>query len=162
MTSILMGMHIFCALISYGAFLIAFISGLLFLIQEHQLKGKQMGSLFYRLPSLEQLDRLNLWAVAVGFVLFSVAVLCGMVVVYQLFGQWWTGDSKQVLSVGLWGWYLVLWLVRARSTLRGRRVALLSILGFSFVLFTFVGSRVVVQSGHPYVQLSKANAGYGR
>ena len=40
--------HIACSLISYAAFLVAFLAGLLFLVQEHQLKSKRMGWLFLR------------------------------------------------------------------------------------------------------------------
>ena len=55
------------------------------------------------------------------------------------------------VALALWISYLMLWLVRLRSTLRGRRVALLSALGFSLVLFTFLGVSRILHSGHPYL-----------
>ena len=142
--------HTMCSLFSYGAFLVACVAGVLFLIQERQLKGKRMGWLFRRLPSLEQLDRLNFAAVGIGFAFFSIGVTCGFLGARILLGRWWNGDSKESLAVLVWVAYLVLWLVRLRSTLRGRRVALLSVLGFSLVLFTFVGTTWWLHSGHPY------------
>ncbi len=129
--------HAVCALLSYVAFLIAFVSGILFLLQETQLKRKQMGVLFHRLPSLSALDRVNFLAIGLGFALLSVGVGLGFLSAGQGVGRWW--DPKEWLVVALWASYLVLWLVRLRATLRGRRVALLSILGFSLAMFTFVG-----------------------
>jgi ABC-type uncharacterized transport system permease subunit len=141
-----------CSLLSYGAFLVACLAGVLFLIQERQLKGKRMGMLFHRLPSLEALDRLNFTAITFGFAFLTIGVGFGFVGARVMFGRWWTGDPKEVLTVALWTSYLVLWLVRLRCTLRGHRVALLSVLGFSLVLFAFVGTRWLLDSGHPYLR----------
>ena len=143
--------HTTCSLLSYVAFLIAFVSGVLFLVQERQLKRKTMGFLFRRLPSLETLDALNFQAVGTGFWLLSVGVLFGLLGSKSLLGRWWEGDPKEYVAVGLWLSYFALWLVRLRSTLRGRRVALLSMLGFSLVLFTFIGISRLVPSLHPYL-----------
>ena len=143
--------HTCCALLSYVAFLVAFVSGLLFLVQERQLNQKRMGMLFHRLPSLERLDRVNFWAVGVGFALLSIGLAYGFLGERKLWGRWWSGDPKECLTLALWGSYLALWLVRARSTLRGRRVAVLSILGFSLVLFTFLAMQRLVPTWHRYI-----------
>ena len=148
--------HLLTSLLSYVAFLIAFIAGLFFLIQERQLKHKTMGLLFHRLPALETLDRINFIAIGVGFGLLSFGTFFGFLGAGKLWGSWWTGDPKEYVTLLLWGSYLVLWLMRLRSTLRGRRVALLSVLGFSLVLFTFMGTGWFRPSFHPsMVRLSR-------
>ncbi len=143
--------HTICSLLSYGAFLVAFVSGVLFLIQERQLKRKTMGVLFHRLPSLAKLDQVNFVAVGVGFALLSIGMLYGLLEMRSEFGRWWTGDPKEYLTLTLWALYLALWLMRLRATLRGRRVALLSVLGFSLVLFTYLGASGMMRSWHPYL-----------
>ncbi len=143
--------HTSCSLLSYAAFLVAFVSGLLFLVQERQLKRKRMGLLFHRLPSLGWLDRLNFVAIGMGFVLLSVGALCGILEVRVRLGRWWMGDAKELLTLLLWLSYFILWLLRLRATLRGHRVALLSILGFSLVLFTYIGASHWLPSMHPYL-----------
>lgn len=143
--------HILCSLTSYLAFLVAFVAGILFLIQERQLKRKTLGVLFHRLPPLETMDRINFTAIGMGFALLSVGLLCGLAGTRRFLGQWWTGDPKAVLTIGLWAAYLLLWVMRLRATLRGRRVALLSVLGFGLVLFTFVGASWLLPSMHPYL-----------
>ncbi len=141
--------HMACSLLSYLAFLVAFVAGLLFLVQERQLKRKRMGLLFRRLPSLDSLDRLNLVAIGLGFGLLSVGMAFGFVSARMLLGRWWTGDPKELLTVMLWGGYLALWSLRLRTTLRGRRVALLSILGFGLVLFSLLGVSWWLPTAHP-------------
>ena len=140
--------HVACALLSYAAFLAEFVSAVLFLIQEHQLKHKHMGVLFHRLPALGQLDQINFLSISIGFVLLSCGTILGFIGAEQMKGQWWTGDPKEVMTVFLWGAYCALWVVRVRSSLRGRRVAMLSIVGFSLVLFTFLGIRWI-PTWHP-------------
>ena len=144
-------LHMACSLLSYVAFLVAFVSGILFLIQKRQLKRKTLGFLFHKLPSLEVLDRANFLAIGIGFGLLSIGTACGFLEAGILLGRWWLGDAKEYLTVLLWTAYLVLWLTRLRATLRGRRVALLSILGFGLVLFTVVGASHLLSSSHPYL-----------
>ena len=143
--------HLLTSLLSYVAFLAAFIAGVLLLVQERQLKQKTMGLLFHRLPALETLDRINFIAISVGFGLLSLGTFFGFLGAGRLWGSWWTGDPKEYATLLLWGSYLVLWLMRLRSTLRGRRVALLSVLGFSLVLFTLMGASWFRPSFHPSV-----------
>ncbi len=147
----MVGAHVVCSLLSYAAFLLACISGALFLVQERQLKHKHMGLLFHRLPALDTLDRMNFLAVGIGFGLLSLGVACGLLGTRLLRGQWWLGDSKEYVTLIVWLSYCALWLIRLRSTLRGRRMALLSVMGFSLVLFTFLGASYLLPSGHPYL-----------
>ncbi len=144
-------LHTICSLLSYAAFLTAFVSGILFLLQERQLKRKTMGLLFHRLPSLEALDRINFMAIGIGFGLLTVGVAAGLLGMEAFLGRWWIGDPKEVLTMILWVSYCCLWLVRLRATLRGHRVALLSILGFSLALFTLLGVGYLLPSIHPYL-----------
>ena len=131
-------LHMICSLLSYAAFLVAFITGVLFLLQERQLKRKTIGVLCHRLPSLEALDRLNFLAIGVGFALLSLGLLAGFVELRLFIGQWWVADPKVYLAVVLWMVYLAVWFMRLRSTLRGRRIAFLSIIGFTLVVFTML------------------------
>ena len=97
------------------------------------------------------MDRANFVAIGLGFGLLSVGTLCGFLRAETLRGRVWTGDPKEWLTVLLWLSYLSLWVLRMRATLRGRRVALLSILGFSLALFTLLGASAFLPSHHPYV-----------
>ena len=144
-------LHMCCTLLSYAAFLLAFVSGALFLIQEWQVKHKRMGRLFHGLPALGTLDRVNFVALGVGFGLLSLGLLCGFVGARRVFGQWWTRDAKALVAVVMWGGYLAVWQLRLRATVRGRKVAVLSMLGFTLVLATVFGARYWLPSWHRFL-----------
>ncbi len=143
--------HIGLTLLSYVAFLLACVSGVLFLIQERQLKAKHMGRLFHWLPPLASLDRLNCRAIVLGFALFSGGLLCGIAGQQLTFGRWVSLDPKEGLAYLTWLGYAVLLTVRLLATLRGRKIALLSIVGFGLVLLTFVGIHALLPTWHEYL-----------
>lgn len=143
--------HIVCMLLSYAAFLAASVSGGLFLLQERQLKRKTMGWLFHQLPALGTVDRVNAVAIGLGTALLTLGTLSGFWGTERVLGRWWTGDPKEILTVSLWGAYVLLWLVRITARWRGHQGAVWSILGFSLVLLTLLGTGWLLSSGHPYV-----------
>ena len=130
--------HIACSLVSYAAFLVAFLAGLLFLVQEYQLKSKRMGWLFHRLPALETLDRVNFTAIGGGFALLTIGLGLGFFRSWRLNPGQWSWDAQDTVTLTLWGLYFLVWLVRIRSTIRGRKVAMLSMLGFALVTLTLL------------------------
>jgi len=145
---ILIKIHILFFVISYAAFLTAFVTGILFLMQERQLKHKHMGVLFHRLPPLDQLDRANFLAIGYGFWLLTVGVLSGYVGAQLKEGRWWSGDPGEWLMIAIWAGYFVLWMIRLRASLRGHRVAVLSMLGFGLILLTVLGMQGLLPTWH--------------
>lgn len=147
----MVGLHMACSLLSYAAFLVAFVAGGCFLLQERQVKRRTLGWWFHRLPSLMVLDRLNAGAITAGFVLLTAGLACGLAGLRALRGSWWVQDPKVYTALGLWAAYFVLWRLRRRQTLRGRRVAILSILGFGLLVFTLLQASYLSHSSHPYL-----------
>lgn len=143
--------HILFAFVSYIAFLTAFVSGVVYLIEERHLKRKDPAILQDKSPSLEVLDKINYWAIAIGFTFFTVGIVYGLFLAKPIWGRSWNWDPKEVWTVATWGVYAFLLWVRATSTLRGRRLMLLSTLGFLFILFTFLGVNYILGGRHVYI-----------
>ena len=80
---ILLTLHRTLSIIGFAAFAIAFGLGVMYLIQEKQVKSKKLGMMYFRMPSLESLDNLTYKAVAVGFPLFTMGFLTGDHLEYQ-------------------------------------------------------------------------------
>src|SRR5207342_3200198 len=61
--------HVSLALLGLAALVLNFAGAVMYLLQERQLKARrrQPGSVYYRLPSLETLDRLTYRALTFGF-----------------------------------------------------------------------------------------------
>jgi cytochrome c-type biogenesis protein CcsB len=137
-----LGVHTSFAVLGDAAFAFAFIVSVMYLIQEHQLKAKNLGALFHRLPSLEIMDTLGYKALTFGWPLFTVGMISGSIWANSAWGTYWSWDPKETWSLITWVIYLVLLHLRTIGW-RGRKMALLSIAGFAFVLVSFfVVSRV--------------------
>ncbi len=143
--------HAFIIFVSYAAFAVALLTGMLFLVQESRLKRKDPRVLAVGviLP-LELLDRINLYAVVAGFTLFSIGMLQGSRLARLEWGSYFNGDPKELWSLITWAAYAAVLALRLSRGLRGRRVVFLSVLSFALVLFTFVGVNHLVASRHAF------------
>lgn len=133
--------HAMLAFASYAAFAIACGVAVMYLIQRHFLKSKNFGSLFQKLPSLETLDEISYRCLAVGFPLLTVAIISGAIWSEKAMGSYWTWDHKQTWTLITWLIYAALLHGRLTVGWRGKRAAILSIIGFMVLLVTFVSMK---------------------
>jgi len=140
--------HMGLALAGYGAFVVAGISGVMYLYQERQLKAKNPAFLRQTASSLETLDRVNLWALGVGLVLFTLGVLGGLRLARG--GRMSLADPKALFTLATWGAYAALLAVRTTALSRGPKVAALSVLCLLLVGFTFLGVNYFLRSEHVF------------
>ena len=71
--------HVGTIFFGNGVFAIAFLAGIMYLIQERQIKSKHLGLFYHRLPSLEVLDSLNYNCLILGFPLLTLGMLSGAI-----------------------------------------------------------------------------------
>jgi cytochrome c-type biogenesis protein CcsB len=143
--------HIPTLFLGYAAFFVAFSAGIMYLIQERELKRKRPQAFYYRLPSLEICDDLGYRSLSVGFPLLTVGIVAGALWANRALDQPWGWDPKIIWSLITWLMYAILIHYRLSAGLRGRRAALMSIVGFVIVLFTFIGTRHQ-GSAHSFIQ----------
>ncbi|MBF0273805.1 MAG: cytochrome c biogenesis protein CcsA [Nitrospinae bacterium] len=72
-------LHRTLSFIGYAHFAILFTVSIMYLLQEYQLKRKNFGALYHRLPSLEILDAVNHKALVLGFTLYTLGFVTGTV-----------------------------------------------------------------------------------
>jgi cytochrome c-type biogenesis protein CcsB len=144
--SLFLPIHAALAVGGYAALFLAFAMGVLYLIQEHELKARSPRAFYYMVPSLETCDTISGRSVAVGFSFLTLAIVTGMLWSYSAHGLYWTGDAKEWAALAGWILYVVLLVARLRTGWGGRRAALLGIAGFSAVVFTFVWMTVFAGS----------------
>jgi ABC-type transport system involved in cytochrome c biogenesis permease subunit len=125
-----MPVHIAIAFAGIAAFGLATGVAAAYLLLERQVKGKRFGLFFSRLPSLEVLDGIGNGLMRWGFVALTITLISGAYF------------AKQALS--LVGWLVYAALVHARmfAGWRGRRAALLTMVGFVILFGSFVGLRI--------------------
>ena len=145
-----LGIHTFLAFLGDAAFATAFGVGIMYLIQEHHLKTKRLGGLFQRLPNLQILDEINYKLITLGFPLLTLAIITGALWAESAWGSYWSWDPKEVWSLITWFIYALVLHVRLTVGWRGKKAAILSIIGFCIVLFTFFGVNLLLEGYHSF------------
>lgn len=142
--------HVIFAFLGDAVFALAFCAGIMYLIQEHQIKSKKTSVFLRRLPSLEILDELNHRSLTFGFPLLTVGIVTGSVWASYAWGSYWSWDPKETWSLITWFLYAALLHQRLAIGWRGKKAALMAIIGFLAVLFTFLGVNLVLSGLHSY------------
>jgi len=133
----LLPVHIAVALAGLAVFGVATAVAGVYLVAERTLKGKRFGPLFKRVPSLELLDDLNRRLVTWGFIALSLTLLTGAWVQSRLRpeARW---SPAELAVVVAWIAFGVLLQARIFAGWRGRRVAVLTMVGFGVLVVSFV------------------------
>ncbi|MBT5029164.1 MAG: cytochrome c biogenesis protein CcsA [Nitrospinaceae bacterium] len=128
-------MHRTLSIMGYAAFSIAFAAGIMYLIQEHQVKTKKLGIMYFRMPSLEVLDDLNFKVIMIGFPLFTLGFMTGSIWNIQMEQPFFSWDLMRTLPlVIVWLIYGLVFFGRMITGLRGKKAAQGAILGFITVV----------------------------
>jgi ABC-type uncharacterized transport system permease subunit len=125
---------------SYGgavAFAVAAAAGAMYVVASRRLRAKVPAG--PHLGSLERLEHLTMSAVTLGFALLTVGAITGGVMMVA--GGKQTPLTKVLLATAVWLVYAVVLHAPINPSFRGRKVAVLSVVGFVLM----IGTIVVVQ-----------------
>ncbi|ACY19262.1 cytochrome C assembly family protein [Haliangium ochraceum] len=128
--------HISLATLGVAIFALATLLSVLYLIENRSLKRKQFDGFFFRRGvALESLDLLAHRLVLVGFPIFTLAIILGVIWVSQRA----SGFDRAEYPLALVTWISFAGLIVTRTThgWRGRRAAWLTIVGFISALLVF-------------------------
>ena len=151
--SLWLTVHVVASFLGNGMFAVTFIAAILYLIQERHIKSKKLGSLYNRLPSLEVLDSISYHSLVYGFPFLTVGMITGAIYAQHVLGSYWRWDPKEVWSLITWLFYAVLLHQRLTVGWRGRRAAIMAILAFLVLCFTFVGASLWLSDYHSFRSL---------
>jgi ABC-type transport system involved in cytochrome c biogenesis permease subunit len=138
---ILLPVHAGLLMLAYAAFFISFGAGIMYIVQERELKLKRFGTMFYRLPSLDTCDAISFKSMAVGFVLETLGIAAGIAWSWARDGVLWHSYPIEIVTVCTWVIYLVIIQSRMSAGWGGRNAALASIIGFLLLVCSLAGLR---------------------
>lgn len=142
--------HVGTIFIGNALLAIAFLAAIMYLIQEHQIKKKRLGSLYSRLPSLATLDSINNYSIIYGFPFLTLGLITGSIYARYALGLYWQWDPKEVWSLISWLLYAALLHERLALGWQGRKAAILSIICFSVLAFSFLGVSLLMGGYHSF------------
>ena len=132
-------LHATLILLSYGAFGLSSIAGIMYVTQEHDLKFHKLRAVFSLMPPMERLEKVMSRLLLGGFILLTAGLSLSPVLLKQKYDVYFTADPKLLWSIFVWALYLSLLLLHGRFAQSGRRFAWGAIGTFAFVLLTFWG-----------------------
>ncbi len=101
-------------------------------------------------PGLRILDDLSYKMVMVGFPLLTIGIVTGAAWANYAWGTYWSWDPKETWSLITWLIYAAFLHARFTAGWRGKKTAILSVIGFAAVVFTYIGVNFVLSGLHSY------------
>jgi ABC-type transport system involved in cytochrome c biogenesis permease subunit len=142
--------HTISTLVGYGCFVYSMVLGVMYLYLFRELRQKKLRLMFDRLPPLELLDTLNNKIQLIGFIFLSLGIVAGLFMAHIFWGTLPLLDPKIFLSLCLWFLYLFGILMRRISSWSGRRMSFLSVIGFAWMVFSFLVVRLIFITVHNF------------
>ena len=141
-------LHVSVTLLGEAFFAVAFVTSLLFLRADARSRknaGREWAGLAARY------DEVSYRAIAAGFPLFTLGGLVfGMIWAYRAWGSYWSWDPKEVWSLITWLVFALYLHTRIVMGWKGRRSAIIAVLGFLAALFTYFGVNYLLSGLHSY------------
>ncbi len=129
--------HVLISLGAFGFFALSFVWGILYLVEQQQLKGRPRAELIGMMPSLETMHRLMRMAVALGILFLTLGGVIGYLYARTTeIHSGWRTDPKILLTTVTWAAYGLLLIASTLPFFRGRRTAWAAILCFGLLIFT--------------------------
>ena len=102
------------------------------------------------LPSAAVLDRVAYRTIAFAFPIWTFAVIAGAIWAEQAWGRYWGWDPKETWSFITWVIFAGYLHARATSGWRGRRAAVIALVGFGSLLVTYYAVNLWIVGLHSY------------
>ena len=141
-----MKIHVPANFIGYGAFAMAAMISIAYLIRD---KGYMTRSL----PSQHVLDDMTYKAIAIGFIFFTIATILGAIWAAEAWGGYWSWDPKETWALIVWLNYAAWLHLRLIKGLRGTLLAWWSVIGLIITTFCFLGVNLFLSGLHSYGEL---------
>lgn len=139
LTALFFGLHIGSLILTLGVMIMAFGAGMAFIYYNRKLKSKAgLASMGKDVPSLDVFDRVNRWAVSIGFPLYTLGLFSTIFWYWIAPGKQFTWDVMKVGSLAVWFLFAFLFHQRLVLGWRGRKPAILAIWVFAGMCISLI------------------------
>ena len=135
--------HVILSIVAYSVLTIAAFQAILLMLQNRQLKHKQMGGIISILPPLQTMDRLLFELLGIGTLLLTLAIGSGFIFLNDLFAQHLV--HKTAFTLMAWGIFSFLLFAHWRFGWRGNVAGKWTLLGTGFLVIAYFGSKLVLE-----------------
>jgi cytochrome c-type biogenesis protein CcsB len=144
--------HILTIMLSYAVMLVAaglHLGFLLVLLIQPNARSVEDGKVVYSALAGD-LDRKAYLMVAWGFLLLTIGIATGAAWAHSSWGRYWGWDPKEVWATIAWAIYALFLHLRLFFKTRSELLAIISLIGFAAILFTYFGVTYLLSGLHAY------------
>jgi cytochrome c-type biogenesis protein CcsB len=145
-----LAIHVSAAVIASGILLLAGVSSVLYLLRAAHENTPTRLAWAARLPGADVLDRVAYRATALAFPIWTFAVITGAIWAEAAWGRYWGWDPKETTALVAWVVYACYLHARSTAGWRGRRAAVINVVGFAVMVFNLFFVNLVVTGLHSY------------
>jgi len=145
--------HVVTCFLGYAGFALAAGLAVMYLIRRSETRqGRNQSGFFSHLPDKSVLDNLIYQTIVIGFLLLTAGIITGAVWAHSAWGSYWSWDPKETWSLITWLVYAAVLHARMVRGWMGRRIAVMALVGFGCVLFTYFGVNLLLAGLHSYAR----------
>ena len=145
-----MKIHVPANFVGYGAFAMAAMIGVAYLLKLWRQEVKPQGLLAISLPDLAVMDDLMYKSISLGFAFFTVATVLGALWAAEAWGGYWSWDPKETWALIVWLNYAAWLHMRMTKGWHGKPMAWWAVIGLFVTLFAFLGVNMFLSGLHSY------------
>ena len=148
-----MKIHVPANFVGYGAFSIAAMVGLSYILTSTVAKKNPNSSFVKSMPTLENMDDLMYKTISLGFAFFTIATVLGAMWAAEAWGGYWSWDPKETWALIVWLNYAAWLHIRMSKGWRGKPMAWWALIGLLVTAFAFLGVNMFLSGLHSYGEL---------
>ncbi|EGL53701.1 ABC-type transport system involved in cytochrome c biogenesis, permease component [Methylophaga aminisulfidivorans MP] len=145
-----MKIHVPANFIGYGAFSMAAMIGVAYLLVVWRQQVNPDSRWVKAMPELGLMDDLMYKTIALGFAFFTLATILGALWAAEAWGGYWSWDPKETWALIVWLNYAAWLHMRLTKGWNGKPMAWWAIVGLFVTLFAFLGVNMFLSGLHSY------------
>jgi ABC-type uncharacterized transport system permease subunit len=131
--------HLLLSTVGVAALLIGLAFTVLAYVQDRALRTKKVGALWDLIPSLNVCKMVSYRAVAIGFSIYTVGLITGVLWSYRTTADLMVPNAKEIGAVVAWIFFAILLQTFISGVFRGKRTIVLSACAFAATLVAILG-----------------------
>jgi cytochrome c-type biogenesis protein CcsB len=155
-----LAIHVTAMTLASGTFMVGAVLAVVYLFAERHTRrvaaglSTRYGEVFRLLPSAERLDQIAYRTVVFAFPIWTFGIMAGAIWADEAWGRYWGWDPTETWAFITWVVYACFLHARVTAGWRGRRAAVIQLLGFGCLLFNLLGVSLFITGLHSYAGLS--------
>lgn len=144
------GIHVIFTVFGFAALAVSALYALMYILLSRQLKSRNLGVIFKRMPPLSSLENMSRLATISGVILLGLGILLGHIVSLTQLNTFNLSDPKVLITDLAWLAYAAALVIAKLRNICGLRMAYLSLFGYLFFIAAIIIANTFSSTFHSF------------